>query len=789
MRVTRRIGSVLSLLVALLATSLVMGLLAAGLLIPAVGSAGLASNKSIDLFNSMPATFAMNPLAQQSRILAADGSTIATPFDENRIVVPLTKVSKVMQQAQVAIEDERFYKHGGIDPKGLVRALTTNASGGDVQGASTLTQQYVKVALQNQAESAGDPTAAKNAVAREGLQGYVRKLQELKYATSLEQKYSKDQILDGYLNIVYYGDQQYGVEAAAQHYFSVPASKLNLAQAALLAGVVNQPTAYDPVTNPNDSQARRNIVLQKMYQQKVITFQQYSDASVIPVAKMLKIKNISSSCASSRYPYFCNYVTNYLVSTSAALGKTPKARQSALKSGGLTIRTTFQPKLAAIIDAKLRARVPSNNKYDINTAAAIIKPGTGEIQATGQNTSFSNTTGRGKSGINLADTGFNFGSSTKFFQIVTALERNISPDQTVDVARQSFKDPDGNWATNFRYKSFNGACYDNARGTFSIGNDFQVPAGPMPYSRAAAWSVNTAFTKITADVGMCNVVDTMAKLGLNRKKLQITPAAVILGVGLASPIQMASAYATAASGGKYCPPRPVASITDGNGRKVKLPGIACTQVMTPQVAAETTKIFQAVLNPDDTKATGHASALADSRPAAGKTGTVTGANNIWFIGYTPQMVTAVWAGHGSGNDRPLRNVTLAGRRVSPGNSRFIFAGDLAAPLWKDIMDAALTGQPVQQFKAADGSTPTPGASSPSSSPTSSPTSSSVTAPNVVGQTVDQAIATLKTAGFHVQLGPQRAGSQPRGQITAMSASSGDNPDDVTVFIYPSSGTG
>ncbi|MDQ2851879.1 MAG: transglycosylase domain-containing protein, partial [Actinomycetota bacterium] len=257
MRVINRLGSVLTLLVALIATAMVMGLLAAGLLIPAVGSAGLASNGSIALFNGLPATFAMNPLAQQSRILAADGSTIATPFNENRVVVPLSKVAPIMRKAQVAIEDQRFYQHGAIDPKGLLRAVSSNAQGGGLQGASTLTQQYVKVALENQARDAGNTNAANRAVTQDGLQGYVRKLQQLRYAIALEKKYSKDQILDGYLNIVYFGDQQYGIEAAAEHYFSVHASQLTLPEAALLAGVVNAPTTFDPVTNPKNSTARR----------------------------------------------------------------------------------------------------------------------------------------------------------------------------------------------------------------------------------------------------------------------------------------------------------------------------------------------------------------------------------------------------------------------------------------------------------------------------------------------------------------------------------------------------
>ena len=775
MRATRRLGSVLTLLVALLATALVTGLLAAGLLLPAVGATGLASNKSIGLFNGLPSTFAMNPLAQQSRILAADGSVIATPFNENRIVVPMSKIAPIMRKAQVAIEDERFYQHGGIDPKGLLRALTSNAQGGGVQGASTLTQQYVKVALQNQAQSAGNTAAAKHAVAREGLQGYVRKLQELRYAVALEQKYTKNQILNGYLNIVYYGDQQYGIEAAAQHYFSVPASKLSIPQAALLAGVVNAPTTYDPVTNPKNAQARRDLVLTKMLQQKAITSKQYTDARRIPVAKMLKLKNTSGNCSSSKYPYFCGYVTDWL-KTQPALGKDRAARTATLKSGGLTIKTTFQPKMAAIINAQLRQQVPEKNRFGIDSAGVIIQPGTGYVLGTGQTSKFSNSPGAGKSAINFnappdfggSNVGFDFGSAAKLFAIVTALEQGASPDNTIDVRPQTPL-PQGGNGTNFQFSDFNGPCY-TGRGTWPVENDFPVPTGPMTYSTAAAWSVNTAFAKLVSDIGLCNVAATMKKLGLTAggaKLTNIGPSGIVLGTNGVAPINLANAYATVAAGGKYCPPRPVVSITDGNNKPVKLSVVACKQVISPQVAAQTTKIFQAVLNPNDPKATAHASALAGGRPAAGKTGTETGANNIWFVGFTPQLATAVWVGHGSGNPRNLKNVTLGGKYYNT----YVFAGDVAAPIWKGIMDAALKGKPFKQFPAAAGADPNqaPASASPSATPTQ------VAVPNVVGQSITNAVSTLQAAGFHVQV-------QGRGKITRMSAT-GNAKAGTTINIY------
>ncbi|MGL4177875.1 MAG: transglycosylase domain-containing protein, partial [Dermatophilaceae bacterium] len=215
----QNVSAVLRLLLGFVVLSSIAGLLMAGLAIPAVGAAGQAAQGGVDFFEDLPSDFSASPLAQQSRILDADGKVIANPYDENRIVVPLAKISKNMQNAQIAIEDSRFYEHGGLDPRGFTRAILSNAQGGDVQGASTITQQFVKVTQVDQANRRGDKAAIKAATE----ESIGRKLQELKYAVEVEENYTKEQILEGYLNLVYYGDQAYGVEAAALNYFGVNA--------------------------------------------------------------------------------------------------------------------------------------------------------------------------------------------------------------------------------------------------------------------------------------------------------------------------------------------------------------------------------------------------------------------------------------------------------------------------------------------------------------------------------------------------------------------------------------
>src|SRR5450759_4946641 len=243
------------------ATSVVLGLLGAGLVMPAVGATGATARAGVHVFDTLPSDFTLTPLSQQSRILASDGTLIATPYDENRIIVPLAQIAPVMRQAQIAIEDSRFYEHGGVDPLGVGRAFISNLGGGNTQGASTLTQQYVKITLQENALRNQDTVAARAATAK----SYTRKLQELKYAVTLEKNLTKNQILEGYLNLVYYGDQAYGVEAAARHYFGVTAAKLTLTQAATLAGLVQRPSTTDPIRHPGAALARRNIVLDRMH--------------------------------------------------------------------------------------------------------------------------------------------------------------------------------------------------------------------------------------------------------------------------------------------------------------------------------------------------------------------------------------------------------------------------------------------------------------------------------------------------------------------------------------------
>ncbi|MBE3076063.1 MAG: penicillin-binding protein, partial [Actinobacteria bacterium] len=621
-------ANVISLLWAFVATSVVLGLLGAGLVMPTVAATGAAAREGVYIFDALPGEFTQNPLSQQSRILAADGSLIATPYDENRIIVPLARIAPVMRQAQIAIEDSRFYEHGGVDPQGVGRALISNLRGGDTQGASTLTQQYVKITLQENALRNDDTKAARAATAK----NYTRKFQELKYAITLEKNLTKDQILQGYLNLVYYGGQAYGVEAAARHFFGVSAAKLNLQQAATLAGLVQLPSQTDPIRNPAKARARRNVVLDRMHTLNLITGKAWQKAKKSKM--VVNPKPARNSCALSPYPYFCNYVTAWLKEL-PALGKTPAERTKRINRGGLTIQTTLDPKIQRIAQKGINAKVPVGNKAHIGAAAAVIEPGTGQVLAIAQNTTFAIKKSRGKTSVNWAvdkkyggSIGFAFGSTAKMFAVTEALASGRPIDSTV-VARKA----DATHPAIFTRSDFHKSddCKIGAGQIWPVRNDEGTRNGRISLTDATAHSVNTAFAVLVSELGACKVRAMMTNLGLhqgNGQPIQKLPSPITLGSDSVAPLTLASAYATIASGGTYCEPSPVLTITTSDKKSLALNKNRCRRAVEPDVANGVTKILKTVL----TKGTGSGiGGLAGKRPVAGKTGTSDRSNETWFV--------------------------------------------------------------------------------------------------------------------------------------------------------------
>lgn len=739
---------------AFVASSTVMGLLAAGMLMPIVGIAGVSTKRVITAFDALPAQFTANPMAQQSRILAADGTLIATLYEENRVVVPIEKVSSAMRKAQVAIEDDRFYEHGAIDPKGLVRAAVSTLQS-DKQGASTITQQYVRQMLVATAAQNGDKAAMEAAVARSGIPGYVRKLQEIKYAISMEQRLSKDEILQGYLNLVYYGAGAYGVEAAAQRYFGIAADKLNLPQAALIAGLAQNPGTADPITNPDRALARRNDVLARMHQVGLISAKVRGDAQRAPIK--LSVTPNKQSCPASADPYICEYVRKWLLEQ-PSLGKTAEERWKRLYYGGLTIKTSFDLDLTRQTRSLLAKRVPPANSRDRGAASATVEPGTGRVLAIGQNTEWALKQKPGKTSLNWAvdqkyggSSGFQIGSTAKMYGVVTALEQGMRAGSYLHAP------PD---ATRYSARKLGGdKC--GMVGSYAPYNAEGEEHGGTTLREATALSINTAFLELASRVGVCKEKTTMAKMGLVRADGQPYGtgggpgqglAATILGADNASPLTLAASYATLAANGTYCAPKPVDSVVAFDGTALPVGQNNCRPAVDPKIAYETTDILRSVM----TSGTGRNLGLS-GRQSAGKTGTADNGVETWFAGYTPQRSTAVW--YGTPYDQ---------------RSTHAYGSTIAGPLWTKIMNRAHDGLPAKRFEREEGSK----------------SEALVKVPNVVGRSRGSAERRLEREGFTVDVAQERVASSDvdAGRVATSSPEGGQELDKgETVTLTLSSG--
>ena len=685
--------------------SMVLGLLGGGLAIPIAAAVSGGVDAGADLLAG--AADPVDPeLPQTSVLTAADGSVIANFYTENRTEVPLTKISPWLPKAVVAIEDSRFYEHGAVDARGVLRALVNNQAGGATQGASTITQQYVKNANLEQATAAGDKTAAQAAVA----DTVERKLQDIKQAAALEQSLSKPEILTRYLNIVFFDDQTYGVEAAANRYFGVTAAELSIPQAATLAGMVQNPTALNPKDHPKAARARRNIVLGTMFQQKMITQAQYTKA----IATKLKVtgKVLSNGCANAKSSdgYFCEYVVQSIVNGTSysALGTTAKARLKAIQTGGLRIRSSLDPDLQAAAVTTVNARVPRRDASGLGASAVTVEPGTGKVLAMAQNRKYSVTAGAGRTSVNYAvdqdlggASGFQTGSSFKPFTLATWLQAGHSLNETVDATKRAFS-----------FSSFR-SCGTAMGGTqtYTPGNSEDTESGPMSVLTATARSSNVAYVDMESQLDLCDITKTAASLGVHlaapQQECSSTAAvstelatclpSLTLGVEPIAPLTMAAAYASFASGGTFCTPRPVVGLTrpaaDGTSRtKVAGTGSKCSTALSPAVASGVNTALKGVL----TEGTAAAVGPLNPWPSAGKTGTTNGPYDSWFVGYTAQRSTAVWVGDPGRTDgrsttrRRLTNISVAGRYYGT-----IFGASIAAPIWKDLMTTAMQDLPAE----------------------------------------------------------------------------------------------
>ncbi|WP_405491421.1 transglycosylase domain-containing protein [Streptomyces sp. NBC_00096] len=687
-----------------LGVSVLSGVVLAGIAIPGAGALGLAAKGTVEGFDEIPANLKTPPLSQRTTILDAEGGLIATVYSRDRQVVPITAISPYMQKAIVAIEDSRFYEHGAVDLKGILRAVNRNAQeGGAAQGASTLTQQYVKNVF---VEEAGDDETKVREAQEKSL---GRKIRELKYSIQVEEELGKKKILENYLNITYFGQQAYGIESAAQRYFSKPAKDLTLDESALLAGVVQSPSRFDPVNDVQEATKRRNIVLQRMADTKDVSQAEADAAKAKPV--QLKVTKPKNGCitAVKGAGFFCDFVRNTFLDDTA-FGKTREERAKVWNQGGLTVRTTLDPQSQDAANESIKDHVDADDK--VASAMTVVQPGTGRVLAMGQSMPYG--FGKNETQINFSVDkkmggsayGFQVGSTFKPFIAAAALERGMAPTQvyqspnSMDYPSPVQKCDGSNWL------NLPGNDHKLARAK----NETEDEVGPYALKTAMEKSINTYFVEMISEIGLCPVTEMTQKLGVVQGSGVKVPEAPSIALGSAefSPLTMANAYAAFANRGVYCTPVAIESITDSHGKALTVPKSKCDRAMSETTADTINTLLRGVVD----SGTGERAGLT-SRDSAGKTGTTDGRFNAWFVGYTPNMSGAVWVGSGGAKKVSMEDITIGGQYYPK-----VFGGGLPGPIWKDAITGALSGREAPSFVTVgipEPSLPT-GGSRPSTNP-------------------------------------------------------------------------
>ena len=617
---------VLVLLLAYIMLAVCGGVAASVLFVPGVVGANKAAKAVIPSLKVENVDFDVTSLPQKSTMYARDGSTvIATFYNQNRIVVPLKKISKTMQQAVVAREDRRFWTHAGVDVQGVMRAFVqTYLVKGSQQGGSSLTQQYVKNVLLMQAIEDDDPIAQYHATE----DTIARKIREMLISVQMEKKYSKAEILQGYLNIAQFGNNLYGVETAAQRYFSVSAADLNVVQSATIAAITKNPSLYDPLVEENqkESENQRNIVLKLMLQEGYITQDQYTEAVNTPLKDTLKVQDVNVGCQDTGdYAYFCDFVV-HRIQNSEEFGKTRAERNKLLQEGGLKIVTTLDVEANSTMMETARNTIPPDDPSGMEIAMAAVKPGTGEVLSFGLNRYYDATPAAANDptrtsqnyAVDLADgggSGWTIGSSWKPINLIAWME-----------AGHSIND---NLQTSTSYPTTDFACSNYSGGADSWNVSNAMGAGtvnPESPFLGLVRSHNTTQASMGAILKLCKVADTATELGYHDAatgetidKTQVYTPSMMIGSVNVSPLTMASIFAVYASNGVQCNPIAISKVTDKDGNDLKVPSANCHQAVDKDIIQTLAyTLNQGTVRPDGA---GWSFRLADGRKSFGKTGT------------------------------------------------------------------------------------------------------------------------------------------------------------------------
>jgi membrane peptidoglycan carboxypeptidase len=617
--------------------------LVALVMLPLFGIAGIGAQALNDRLEAAGSSFKAIPhFPQRSTIYARDGSVLATLFlDENRTIVRLAKISPIARDAVLAIEDDGFYRHGALNAPSMIRALLADIIAGHItQGGSTITQQLVK-----------------NTIIQDPEQTFARKFQEAALAIRVEKTYTKDEILELYLNDVYFGNGIYGIGTAADFYFHEPASQLKLGQAALLAGLIQSPADYDPIVHPDRALARRNEVLERLATLGWVPRDKVDRAEAQPIKLPPKVGQTRQQVE----PFFVHYIRELILDKTNhefdVFGKTHAQRVHTLYQGGLKIYTTLDPSWQRYAQQAVDHSPNIDPKRGPDVSLVSVDAQTGAIRTMLSGKDYQ------RDQLDLVWHGRRqVGSAFKPFTLAAAFENGFPPGKVYDSASPFCSKQ---WVSRT-------GCVTNAEGG---------GGGYVDLWTATQDSINVVFAQLALDVGASNIVDVAHRMGITAP-LDAVPS-ITLGVEEVSTLDMASGFATLANDGVHCEPFAVARVTLPGGTNLYQHKPACTRAIAPEIAHQITAMLEKVVCCGTGTAAG-----GIGRPVAGKTGTAQDYTNVYFAGYTPQVATAVWVGFPSGQ---IPMDSYYGRSV--------FGGTLAAPIWHAFMAKATAGMPVEGFPA------------------------------------------------------------------------------------------
>ncbi|WP_317369735.1 transglycosylase domain-containing protein, partial [Bifidobacterium pullorum] len=703
----------LSLVLAYIVLCVTGGVVASLLFVPAVFGANTVAKAVIPSLQVEGIDFDVASLPQQSRMYASDGSLIATFYSQNRVVVPIKDVSEYMQKAIVAREDRRFFEHSGVDVQGVMRAfIQTYVLKRDMQGGSSLTQQYVKNVLMVQAREDNDPIAEYHA--QEST--IARKLREMLIAVQMEKMYSKPEILQGYLNIAQFGSNNlYGVETAAQRYFNVHAKDLNLVQSATIAAITKNPAGLDPSIpeNQEDSENERNIVLRLMLDQGLIEQAEYDEAVNIPLVDTLNIQSVNQGCQSAgNAAFFCSYVTTKILN-SEEFGETEADRQKLLNEGGLDIYTTMDVNANNAAMQAANDTIPASDPSGMEVMIAAIKPGTGEVLGFGINRTYDATdaaaSDQTKTSMNyMVDQvdgggwGVQVGSTWKPINMVAWMQQGRSINEGLRTS------------TSYPLSSFSCNNYSFANTNWKVENSGGGTVSPETPLQGLIRSHNTTQASMASQIGLCAIADAATALGYHNAPSSAMDvyssnsfnAPMTIGAVQASPLTMANVYATLGANGVACTPIAMTRVTDKNGDEIDVPQADCHQAIDPEIAQTTAyALNQGVVTAGGEAAT---TQLDNGRKTFAKTGTN---ENTYMLtaGFVPNVVSAFVA-VGDAQD-PTHN-TFDNKTINGVYRSEWFGMYIATPAWKQFMNTYLNainapidnnyGNPAQKYLTASG---------------------------------------------------------------------------------------